>query len=361
MDIILESPFDVVLQEDLEYIANSNIPLPSLQNNTILITGSNGLIGSQVVKALICCNRLKNTNIRILAVARNPKKSQKVFGPLLNVPNLSMIYRNVDEPIEINEDIDYIIHGASKTASKDYVTYPVETINTALEGTKNLLELAYNKKVKGFVYLSSMEVLGITDPSLKWVKEENYGYIDILNVRSSYSESKRMAECMCASYAHEYKLPIKIARLAQIFGAGVSFLENRVFAQFAKSVINKTDIVLHTTGESTGNYCYTRDAVIAILTLLIKGQMGEAYIIVNELSNCKIKDMAYMVAEKLANNEISVLFDIPENTLVFGYAPKVKMKLNAGKMQVLGWKAEIGLEESYKRMIKSMQNMQRCE
>ncbi len=206
-----------------------------------------------------------------------------------------------------------------------------------------------------------MEVLGITNPLLEWVKEENYGYIDILNVRSSYSESKRMAECMCTSYAYEYGLPIKIARLAQTFGSGVSFMENRVFAQFAKSVINKTDIILHTNGESMGNYCYTRDVVISILILLIKGQMGEAYIVTNELSTCKIKDMAYMVADKLAHKEISVLFNIPKNNLVYGYAPEVKMKLNAGKMRALGWKAEIGLEESYKRMIRSMLNAQRSE
>ena len=86
---------------------------------------------------------------------------------------------------------------------------------------------------------------------------------------------------------------------AQTFGAGVSKDEGRVFAQFAKSAMGKTDIVLHTKGESTGNYCYTADAVMGILTVLLKGNDGEVYTIANPETTSKIKDMAQMVADTI--------------------------------------------------------------
>lgn len=352
----VECPNDYILQEDLEFIANSNIPFESFTNSTILITGATGLIGSQIIKALLCINRLKKLNIKILALARSESKVNELFDGLLNRDNLTFLYGDIVDPLIINEDIDYIIHGASITSSKFFIENPVETINISLGGTLNILKLANEKKIRGMVYLSSMEVYGITNPKLEFVKEGDLGFIDILDVRSSYSEGKRMAECLCASYVSEYNVPVKIARLSQTFGAGISSTENRVFAQFAKSVINKKDIILHTEGNSVGNYCYTRDAIIALLILLIKGKSGEAYTISNESSATKIRDMAFMVADEIARGSINVKFDIPKNKKTLGYAPDVTMYLSSMKIQELGWKPEVGLKESYLRMIESMKN-----
>lgn len=353
---MLESKNDKVLQEDLEYIANSNIPLEELKNKTIFVTGATGLIGSQIVKALLCCNRLKDANIKIMALVRSELKVKEAYGELVNDSNLKFVYGDITKPITVEDHIDYIIHGASVTASKFFVDHPVETIQISHRGLENMLELAKEKDVLGMVYMSSMEAFGITDPTLDRVEEKDLGYIDIHNVRSCYSEGKRMCECMCACYASEYGVPVKIARLAQTFGAGILYSENRVFAQFAKSAMNKTDIVLHTEGKSVGNYVYTADAVMAMLTLLVKGNNGEAYTIANEESNITIGNMAKMVANEIANGDIKVVFDIPEDAKTYGYAPDVKMKLSSKKMQALGWSARVGLKESYIRMMESMKN-----
>ena len=85
---MLESPRDSVLQEDLEFIANGNIPLDELKNSTILVTGATGLIGSQIVKALMCCNRIKNANIKVLAFVRSEQKVKDAYGELANADNL---------------------------------------------------------------------------------------------------------------------------------------------------------------------------------------------------------------------------------------------------------------------------------
>lgn len=353
MKNIIESSRDAVLQEDLENIANSNLSYEKLKESTILITGATGLVGSMLVKALACCNRRHDLGMTILALIRSEEKARKVFEELIDRGDVKLVKGNILEPFKIEENVDYIIHGASVTVSKTFVDKPVETIQTALAGTENLLKLANEKKVKSMVYISSMEAFGITNPALESVREEDLGYIDVMNVRSSYSESKRMCEVLCASYAHEYQVPVKVARLAQTFGAGVSKEEGRVFAQFAKSAITGEDIVLHTKGESTGNYCYTGDAVLGLLTILLEGTTGQVYTVANPDTTIKIKDMAQLVAEQLAKGKIEVIFDIPEDALTFGYAPDVEMHLNADKLMALGWQPRYNLPEMYERLVKS--------
>lgn len=344
---------DQLLEEDLKIIAQEMADKKELFGSRILVTGGTGLVGSMAIKALLMMNRIYQAGITVYALIRNEAKARKIYEEFQD-NSLVFIKGDLTEPLSIDQDIHYIIHTASPTASKFFVEHPVETLGIAIDGVRHVLDLAKEKQCKGVVYLSSMEAFGITDPGLKSVKEDDLGYIDIHHVRSSYSEGKRVCELLCSCYAAEYQVPVKIARLAQTFGAGIPYEENRVFAQFAKSVINKQDIVLHTKGLSTGNYCYTRDAVTAILLLLLKGENGQAYTVSNEESHITIGNMAKLVAEKIAHGEIKVVFDIPEDALTYGYAPDVQMHLNSGKMQALGWKPQVGLEESYNRMIASM-------
>ncbi|MGN0180950.1 MAG: NAD-dependent epimerase/dehydratase family protein [Candidatus Ornithomonoglobus sp.] len=349
--MMIESINDKYLQEDLDYIAE-NTDLSDIKNKSVLVTGATGLVGSRLVLAILCCNRLKGTGIRVYALVRNEEKAKDIYGSLLEREDIELVKGDLTEGISIDEEIDYIIHCASVTASKTMVEKPVETIKTALKGTESMLELAKVKNVRSMVYVSSMEMYGSFTESDD-VTEDKLGYIDPLAVRSNYPESKRMCENMCIAYAAEYGVPVKIARLSQVFGAGVLPGENRVFAQFARSVMNGTDIVLHTLGKSEGNYCYLSDAVRALIILLSKGRNGEAYNISNPASHTTIADMAHMAAERLAGGKIKVVFDIPESN-VFGYANDTRMKLNSDKMQALGWQPTYNLEQAYKRLILSL-------
>lgn len=349
--MIRECEENAILQEDMEAMMDSGCPFEELKDSTVFVTGATGLIGSQVVKALACANRLKDSHIRILAFVRSKEKARKVFGSLLDRGDVSLVTGDVNRKIETEERVDYLIHGASATSSRFFVTKPVETILTALEGTKNVLEFAREKAVKGMVYLSSLEVYGVPGTEGGRVTEKDYGYIDPMSVRSSYSEGKRMAECLCVSYASEYGVPVKVARLSQTFGAGVEYDDGRVFAEFARCAVEKRNIVLHTAGNTLRSYCYTKDAVSALLYILVRGNVGEAYNVTNEDTAVTIREMAQCVCDTFPKSGISVEFDMPGDLASFGYNPEMVIRLDSSRLKALGWRPTVGLQDMFIRMV----------
>lgn len=346
---------DRILQEDLERLVYRSSLLNELSGQTVFVTGATGLIGSQIVKTLALYNYIFYTNIKIIALVRNEKKAKKIFSELLSDTNIIICIGDINKAIEVGENIDYIIHGASITSSKSFVNSPVETIMTAIMGTRNILELAKNKSVKGFIYLSSLEVYG-TPQKEGFIEEADYGYIDPLNVRSSYSEGKKMVECLCVSYATQYNIPVKIARLSQTFGAGVEYNDGRVFAEFARCAIEGKNIVLHTEGKTVRSYCYTSDAINAIFYILLKGKKKEAYNVTNMETVISIRDMAQLVCQLNPDKNMQVEYDMPENIDSFGYNPEMIIKLDSSKLMNLGWKPVIQLREMFQRLIDSMKN-----
>ena len=342
---------DPVLTEDLEDLA-AFCHRQNLSGKTFFITGATGLIGSQIGRALLLSNKLYGDQIKVAAFVRSREKAEALYDGLTD--GLAIVTGDIADHPDFDGDVDYIIHTASPTGSKYFVSHPVETIHAAIDGTDNMLRFAKEKAVSAFLYLSSLEVYGTPDPDQNPMPETGHGYIDSTNVRSSYSEGKRIVECLCASYAQEYGVPSKIARLAQTFGPGVRYDDGRVFAEFARCVIEKKDISLHTQGRTVRNYCYTRDAVKGLLTVLLHGSVGEAYNVANPETACSIREMADLTASLNPEGSTRVCIDIPDDVSKFGYNPEMIIRLDPSKLEALGWKAEIGIKEMFERLIASM-------
>lgn len=345
-----------ILDKEIQELISRSEYFEPFKESSILVTGATGLIGSVLVKSLLAYSKKSGSKLTVYASCRSQEKFQKGFKDYLS-ENLVPLVCDISLLDISGINIDYIVHGASITDSKSFVKKPVETINTALDGTRNLLRQCVGKNLKGFVYLSSLEVYGAfnNEDSVKNVIERDSGYIDTLSVRSSYSESKRMAECICAAYASEHSVPVKITRLCQTFGAGVNYSDNRVFAQFARAVIEHKNIILKTKGETVRNYCYTTDAVAGILTVLVKGKSGESYNIANKSTTISIYDMAHLFCSLFPESCSKVVFDIAENVSKLGYNLDVKLQLDSSKVEKLGWKAEVGLEEMCRKLVQGME------
>lgn len=345
--------------QDLEYILHCNyIPWDRFKGKTILITGATGLLGFNIVSALSYVSLKKNIQLKVLALVRNKVKAKERFASALSdgAP-IYFITGDLDHIPPINEHIDFIIHGGSPTASRYFVEYPVKTIMTNLHSAISLLNLAKEKRVEGFLFLSSMEVYGGIHLHEK-IRENHHCFINTMVPRSSYPEVKRMVESLCACYAKEFHVPAKTIRLTQTFGIGVRENDNRVFAQFARSAMAHKDIILFTKGGTEHSYLYTGDAVTATITILLLGNAGEAYNAANEQTYCSIKELAEMIAnltiikEKFAG-PVRVIIDESRNKEHI-YPPELYMDLDTRKLQSLGWSAKYGLEDMLVRMIETM-------
>ncbi|OUP86861.1 UNVERIFIED_ORG: nucleotide sugar dehydratase [Lacrimispora saccharolytica] len=325
------------------------IPMELLKESSIFITGASGLIGSVMAEYLLKINESCRLGLHLLLLVRNKNKLPLEILREEEKGTIEIIEGDVCKIPEIKGAIDYIVHGASITESRMMVEKPVEVIRTNLEGTLNCLELARKKNIKSMIYLSTMEVYGFTEEEML-LTEEKVQYLNPLVLRSSYPESKRMAENLCVSYAKEYGVPARIIRLAQTFGHGVKENDTRVFAEFARCAKKGQDICLKTDGMSKRMYLDTGDAARAVLTVLLKGKAGEAYNAGNKETYCSVREMAEMVASKIADGRISVQFASDENSRK-QFSPPHRLLLDVSRLEALGWEATAGLKEMYLEMM----------
>ena len=296
---------------------------------------------------MIHCLLAINKDIHVIVPIRNMDKAKIIFSET-ELQNITFIECNIVEYDYWKlKNVDYIIHCAAPTSSRFFIEYPVDTLNFILDGTKVLLDYAKDHLVKGFVYLSSLEVYGSLFDDNNFETEEIQGYIDPMSVRSSYPMAKRAAENLCCLYAKQYNVPVKVARLTQTTGAGLSKDDNRVIAHFARLTAKGHVIVLHTTGESARPYCYTTDAVNAILYILLKGNTGEASNVANEETYISAKEMAEYLRDNF-NSSINVRVELKDN---MGYAPTSRLPLSAAKLRSLGWEPTVGLLEIFKKLV----------
>lgn len=316
----------------------------SIDGTSILITGATGLIGSTIVRYLLDLS----SNVNITLPVRNRQKAVEIYGN--DVMRLNIIECDLLEFCStIESEYEYIIHCASPTQGKYMSDHPVDTFELIVETTRALLRYTCSHKIKSMAYISSLEYYGQNSVD-RIITEEFQGYIDMSSARSSYPMGKRAAEYLCSAYAKEYGVPVKIARLTQTFGPGVSVDDCRVFAQFARSIIAGQDIVLHTTGESAKPYCHTIDCASAILTILLKGKSGEAYNVANQDTYISIRELAEFACCHF-NPNIRV---VVEEHAEMGYAPITKLRLSSEKIMALGWTPQFGLKDMFEGMMAGM-------
>ena len=329
-----------------EIVRSAVVPWAVLQGKTVAVTGVTGIVGGLLVRVLARRNQISDSDITIIGLARRVEAAKTLFADL---PGVSVQYWDAisGETLPDAGDVDYIIHCASITASDMFLSNPVETILTTVEGTRSLLEYCKERRSR-FCYVSSMEVYGSgADYELT---EEAGGAMDSMKLRNCYPEAKQLAEALCAAYAAEYGVGACVARLAQTFGTGVPKSDNRVFAQFAKSCLNGENITLLTDGLKRNMYVATADCVVALLLLAARGRAGEAYNVANPATYCSIRQMAQMVAQEYGEGKVGVIYANDPDAA--GKYPKGgDIRMNIDKLRDLGWKPTASLKDMYAQLI----------
>lgn len=342
-----------IIEEDLKYITDSKIvPWDMLEGKSIFIAGANGFVPSYLVYVLLFLNEHKfKKKTNIIALIRNPKNTKKFRKGTGFYPNLMFIYEDVCEKLKevkypyIPTKIDYIFHAASPASPKYFKKDPIGTILPNVIGTYNLLELARQKNISGFLYFSSGEIYGDVSTPLS---ENTYGLVNPLNPRSCYPESKRMGENLCACYHYQHNIPIKIARLFHTYGPGMKLDDGRMFADFTADAITRRKIQVKSDGRDARTLCYLADTIIALFLIMLKGKSGEAYNIANPHAEIEVGHLAQLIADMYG---LDVDYVKPDNKTL---QRKVRISIpDITKIEKLGWQPKYLLREGFKRTIES--------
>ena len=335
-------------REDISYAAGLHLPWDKIQNSKMLIIGAGGLVGSFLIDVLMWRNNNAGMNCKIYAMGRNEPWAKVRFAQYLRNPLFAFIVHDVTDKMEMEESFDYILHLASNTHPVAYATQPISTITANVMGTENLLQYAANHGTRRFLFASSNEIYGENRGDVDFFTEEYCGYINCNTLRAGYPESKRCGEALCQAYKKEKKLDIVIPRLTRSYGPTLLLADTKAMSQFIRNAVSGEDIVLKSAGNQYYSYTYVADAVSGLLTVLLKGENGEAYNVADKKSDITLKDLAADIAAICGSK---VVFDVPDDMEKTGYSTATKARLDGSKLKKLGWKMKYDISEGIARTI----------
>ena len=312
---------------------------------SILITGANGLIGSALVEFL---RRECASQPTIYAAGRDTAKLRDRLGD-----GVVYVEYNAEQPVDFSFAADIIVHCASPASPELFVRKPVETMWSNVFGIRELLEYAHRVKARKVVYVSSSEVYGKATPRETGFREDDYGFVDLLDARSSYPMGKRAAETLCASYAKEYGVNASIVRPGHIYGPTASPNDRRVSSAFALAAARGEPIVLKSSGTSRRSYTHADDCASAIMAVSEKGLAGEAYNIANRKGECTIRQMAEIMADE---GGVKLLIDAPNSAEAAAFNPMDNSCLDPSKLESLGWHGLIPYEEGFRLTVRTLRS-----
>ena len=225
----------------------------------IVITGGSGFVGSYL------CEKLINDGHKIIVIDNLLTGSRENINDLLDNENFSFIEHDVQDHIEIEDKVDYVLHFASAASPKAYTEHPVNTLKAGSVGTINTLGLA-KKHSAEYLLASTSEVYG--DPLISPQNEEYWGNVNPNGERSMYDEAKRFAEAAVATYSRSYGLKTKIVRIFNTYGPRMQLNDGRVVTNFIVQALRNENITIYGDGTQTRSFSYVEDTVAGIISLI---------------------------------------------------------------------------------------------
>ncbi len=311
----------------------------------ILLTGGNGFLGKYFVEIFKNYNEILEKPINLLVIDKTFKKNQ-----VSKNKNIKFISSDVSKKINTIFRPNIIIHAAGIASPFYYRKNPIETLEVAIDGTKNCLKIAKKNNSK-FIFFSSSEVYG--DPQEKYVptKETFRGNVNPVGSRACYDESKRLGETLCYIYNNYFNIHTNIIRPFNVYGPGMGQKDYRIFPNFISNIINNKDLKIYGNGKQTRTYCYITDAMEGFLRVVSLGKPGEVYNIGNNKPEISVKgifDLLKKISNKKINYEVvshpkSYPEDEPQRRCPdiskarneLRYKPKIKLK--DGLKTFLNW------------------------
>ena len=306
-----------IITEDIATIArNLGKDAKKFEGKTIFLSGGGGFLGKYIIGTLCYLNdNVFKKPCRIISVDNFITGSPHPHFNYKGRKDILEVWGDITHPLPIREHVHYIIHAAGLASPVYYKKYPLETIDSAISGARQLLELARKNKdhIEGFLFFSSSEIYGDPDPKAVPTPETYHGYVSSVGPRACYDESKRLGETITTIYFEQYGIPGKIVRPFNVFGPGMGHNDRRVLPMFAYKVINKQPIPVHGDGHQTRTFCYITDAVTGFLKVMLLGTPGEAYNLGSADNEISMKNLAELFIDVEGSGGTYNLIPYPSN------------------------------------------------
>lgn len=334
MNKVLENDFALVykhLKNDLEHIAG----------HTVLIAGASGMMGHYLGCFLSWLNSHYHFAIELHGLVRTKKDT--------DIPGMTYHVGDVSDYNFKQLKFDHIIHAASFSSPLHFTSHPIETAVPNVVGTVNLLTQAEKMRLKSFVFISASDVYGDLGLNKSGITEDEFGVINPMLNKSSFAESKRMGESLCLSWYKQKHIPIKVVRMFNVYGPGISRSDGREHNEFIYSVVDKKDIVVND-GSSRRSFCYISDAIEGVLMTMIHGLKGEAYNLGNADQEMMTREAAEIAVGAIPSKNLKVIEGDLFSNRITRSTPDVS------KLKSLGWNPRVELEDGIRRTVQYIES-----
>lgn len=292
-----------------------------------LVTGGAGFLGSHL------CEYLVNKGHEVICMDNLITGSkQNISG--IKSGNFHFVNHNVSEFINLDGDLDYILHFASPASPIDYMELPIQTLKVGALGTHNALGVAKAKNAT-FLLASTSEVYG--DPLVHPQPEGYWGNVNPIGPRGVYDEAKRFAEAITMAYHRTHGINTKIVRIFNTYGPRMRVKDGRAIPNFLKQALTGEDLTIYGNGSQTRSFCYVSDLVEGIYRLLMSDQ-NEPVNIGNPIE-MTIQQMADKILQATQSKSKIVQVPLPEDD------PKTRQPNITLAKKLLDWEPKVSLDE----------------
>lgn len=342
-----------IIQEDLKKLESQySEVLSGLDGKTIYMTGACGMITTYLSFFLLTF--AEKYHLNLFLQCRNIEKANQIYSNYLGKDYLNIVDDDFERGHMSAIRPDYIIHAASAASTKFFIETPVDVMSPNIVGTWNLLNWAKDINVEKFLFFSSNSIYGEGGVNKEVLKESDYGIVDPLNERSSYIESKRMSEQMCRAFWKQYGVPVSMIRICHTYGPTFDIeKDTRIIPRTIRKILNGEDMEIFKDPDSVIQYTYIADMVAAILIVLVRGALGEAYnsggdeiVKMDDVISWMI-NADESIKSKLIEKEI-------DNSYNFAKGKGINfVKLSNEKIKKLGWNPTVTNKEGFTRTVRS--------
>jgi UDP-glucuronate decarboxylase len=300
----------------------------------ILVTGGAGFLGSHL------CDRLVATGAHVVCVDNFFTGSRLNVAHLMSSPNFELMRHDVTFPLYI--EVDRIFNLACPASPVHYQHDPVQTTKTSVHGAINMLGLAKRVRAR-ILQASTSEVYG--DPEVHPQREDYWGRVNPIGVRSCYDEGKRCAETLFFDYYRQANLEIKVARIFNTYGPRMHPNDGRVVSNFIVQALKGEEITIFGNGQQTRSFCYVDDLIEGLLRLMDSPTQVTGPVNLGNPSEFTMLELAERVLQLTKSTSKLAFKPLPPDD------PRQRQPDIGLAQQTLGWKPTISLEDGLKETI----------